>query len=98
MISKLLLKQMPVQQRHLTQIQILTLTQSQIQNQKHHLRSSSPFPGNLLLGESSYDERNGTSRKNPHVTCDTSFSGRYQTQIYFPFEILTHASLAHKFF
>src|ERR1043165_2055643 len=95
MISELLMKQMPVQQRHLTQIQILTLTQCQIQNQKHHLRSSSPFLGKLLLCENSFDERNGASRKNPHGTYDTSFSSRHQTQFSYPFEILTHTSLAH---
>src|ERR1044071_9129116 len=94
MISELLMKKMPVQQRHLTQIQILTLIQCQIQNQKLHLRSSSPFPGKLLLGENSCVERNGASRKNPHGTYDTSFSSRHQTQISYPFEILTHASLA----
>src|ERR1043165_8897008 len=97
MISKPLSKQMPIQQHHLTQIQILTWTQCQIQNQKHHLRSSSPFPGMLFLGENSFDGKNGTSKKNPHATCDTSFSCRHQTQISFPFEILTHASLAHNF-
>src|ERR1044072_4471304 len=95
MISKLLMKQMPVQQHHQTQIQTLNLIQSQIQNQKHHLRSSSPFPGEPLLCENSFDERNGASRKNPHGTYDTSFSSRHQTQISYPFEILTHASLAH---
>src|SRR3954466_3664429 len=87
MISELLMKQM-------LQIQIPTLTQSQIQNQKHHLQSSSPFPGKLLLCENSCDERNGASRKNPHGTCDTSFSSRHQTQISYPFKILTHASFA----
>src|SRR3954470_11316511 len=97
MTSKPLKMQMQVQQHHLTQIQILTLIHNQIQIQKHHLRSSSPYPGKLLLGESSFDERNETSRKNPHASCDTSFSCRHQTQIYFPFEILTHASLAHNF-
>src|ERR1041384_6381651 len=86
---------MPVQQRHLTQIQILTLTQCQIQNQKHHLWTSSPFPGKLLLGENSFDETSGASRKNSHGICDTSFSSHHQTQISFPFEILTHASWAH---
>src|ERR1043165_6266011 len=94
MISELLMKQMPVQQRHLTQTQILTLTQCQIRNQKLHLRSSSPFPGKLLLGENSFVERNGASRKNSHGTYDTSFSSRQQTQISYPFEILSHASLA----
>src|SRR3954467_8328882 len=97
MTSKPLKMQMPVQQHHLTQIQILTLIQHEIQIQKHHLRSSSPFPGKLLLGENSFDEKNGASRKNPHGTCDTSFSCRHQTQTSFPFEILTHASLAHNF-
>src|SRR3954467_990761 len=89
--------QMPVQQPHLTQIQILTLIHIQIQIQKHHLRSSYPFPGKLSLGENSFDEKNETSRKNPHASCDTSCSCRHQTQISFPFEILTHASLAHSF-
>src|ERR1043165_10013439 len=91
MISELLMRQMPIQQRHLTQIQILTL----IQNQKLHLRSSSPFPGKLLLCENSCVERNGTSRKNSHGTYGASFSSRHQTQISCLFEILTHASLAH---
>src|ERR1041384_647733 len=94
MISKLLMRQTPVQQRHLTQTRMQTLTQCQNQNQKLHLRSSSPFPGKLLLGENSCVERNGTSRKNSHGTYDTSFSSRHQTQISYPFEILTHASLA----
>src|ERR1041384_5813781 len=95
MISELLMKQMLVQQRHLTQIQNLTLIQCQIQSQKLHLRSSSPFPDKLLLGENSCVERNGTSRKNSHGTYDASFSSRHQTQISYLFEILTHASLAH---
>src|ERR1043165_253023 len=95
MISELLTKQMPVQQRRLTQIQNLTLIQCQIQNQKLHLRSSSPFPGKLLLGENSCVERNDTSRKNSHGTYGASFSSRHQTQISCLFEILTHASLAH---
>src|SRR3954469_6241687 len=94
MISKLLTKQMPVQQHHQTQIQILTLNQCQIQNQKLHLRSSSPFPDKLLLGENSFVERNGASRKNSHGTYDASFSSRHQTQISYPFVILTHASYA----
>src|SRR3954462_8599438 len=89
--------QMLVQQHHLTQIQILTLIHIQIQIQKHHLQSSSPFPGKLFLGENSFDEKNETSRKNPHASCDTSFSCRHQIQISFPFEILTHASCAHDF-
>src|SRR4051812_25183372 len=92
MISKLLTKQMPVQQHHQTQIQILTLTQCQTQNQKLHLRSSSPFPGMLLLGENCFDERNGASRKNSHGAYDASFSSRNQTQISYLFVILTHAS------
>src|SRR3954463_6302804 len=98
MTSKPLKMQKPVQQHHLTQIQILTLIHNQIQIQKHHLRSSSPFPDKLFLGESSFDERNETSRKNPHASCDTSFSCRHQTQISFPLEIWTHASSAHRFF
>src|SRR3954466_5551466 len=98
MTSKPFKMQMPVQQHHLTQIQILTLIQRQIQIQKHHLRSSSPFPGKLLLDENSFDERSGASRKNSHGTCDTSFSCRHQTQASFLSEILTHASLAHNFF
>src|SRR3954469_2316594 len=89
--------QMSAQQHHLTQIQILTLIHIQIQIQKHHLRSSSPLPGKLLLGENSFDEKNETSRKNPHASCDTSFSCRHRTQISFLFEILTHASLARNF-
>src|SRR3954470_4535373 len=97
MISKPLKMQMSVQQHHLTQIQILTLIHIQIQIEKHHLRSSSPFPGKLLLGENSFDERNETSRKNPQASCDTSFSCCHQTRISFPFEILTHASLPHSF-
>src|SRR3954468_13062079 len=94
MISKLLTKRMPVQQHHQTQIQILTLTQCQIQNQKLHLQSSFPFPGKLLLDENSFDERNGASRKNSHGTYDASFSSRQQTHISYPFVILTHASCA----
>src|SRR4051812_38008652 len=97
MTSKSLKTQKPVQQHHLTQIRILTLIQHQILIQKHLLRSSSPFPGKLLLDENSFDETNGASRKNSHGTCDTSFSCRHQTQSSFLFEILTHASLAHSF-
>src|SRR3954464_13685338 len=97
MTSKSLKTQMPVQQHHLTQIQILTLIQRQIMIQKHHLRSSSPFPGKLLLDENSFDEKSGASRKNSHGTCDTYFSCRHQTQASFLFEILTHASAAHSF-
>src|SRR3954468_13078259 len=97
MTLKSLKTQMPVQQHHLTQILILTLTQRQIQIQKHHLRSSSPFPGKLLLDENSFDETSGDSRKNSHGTCDTSFSCRHQTRASFLFEILTHASLVHSF-
>src|ERR1041384_17956 len=95
MISKLLMRQTPIQQHHLTQTQTQILIQSQNQNQKLHLRSSSPFPGKLLLGENSFVERNDTSRKNSHGTCDASFSSRHQTQISCLFEILTQASLAH---
>src|ERR1044072_2817601 len=95
MISELFKKQMPVQQRHLTQIQILTLIQCQIQNKKLHLRSSSPFPGKLLLGENSCDERNDASRKNSHGIYDASFSSHHQTRISYLFKILTHVSLAH---
>src|ERR1043165_8102565 len=94
MISKLLMRQTPIQQHHLTQTQTQILIQSQNQNQKLHLRSSSPFPGKLLLGENSCVERN-TSRKNSHGTYDAYFSSRHQTQISYLFEILTHASLAH---
>src|SRR4051812_22577819 len=88
------MRQMPDQQHHQTQIQILTLTQCWIQNHKLHLRSSSPFPGKLFLDENSYDKRNGTSRKNSHGTYDASFSSQHQTQISYPFVILTHASCA----
>src|SRR4051812_40798522 len=87
MTWKFLKMQKPVQQHHLTQIQILTLIQHQILIQKHLLRSSSPLPGKLLLDENSFDEMNGASRKNSHGTCDTSFSCRH----------LTHASLVHSF-
>src|ERR1041384_832659 len=95
MISKPLMRQKPTQRRHLTQTQTHTSLQSQNRNQKLHLRSSSPFPGKLLLGENSCIEKNDTSRKNSHGTYDASFSSRHQTQISYLFEILTHASLAH---
>src|ERR1041384_4447541 len=94
MISKLLMRQTPIQRRHQIQTQTQTLIQSQNQNQKLHLRSSFPFPGKLLLGENSCDERN-TSRKKSHGPYGASFSSRHQAQISCLFEILTHASLSH---
>src|ERR1041384_7533978 len=96
-LPKHLPKQMLIQQHHLIRILKQTLSLVQLRNQRLRLLSSSPFPDRPWHGESCFDETSKSSMKNPHASCDTSFSYHHQNLSSFPFLNWNHVSLTHDF-
>src|ERR1041385_2253296 len=92
---KHLLKRMPNQQHHLIRNQTQTLSLIQLRTQRLHLQSSFPFPDRPWHGENCFVERNVSSKKNSHASCDTSFSCHHLNLSSFLFLNWNHVSWTH---
>src|ERR1041385_7230615 len=97
MSSKHRTKKMPIQPHHQSRIQMEILSLIHLRIQRLLPQSSSPFPDRPWHDESCLDEKNVSSKKNSHASCDTPFSCHHLNLSCFLFLNWNHVSWTHIF-